>query len=152
MGYRRSVADSVSVGEMMHMREVLGLSNGEIAKKVGCCTNTVIRMIGPHPEGKRAKRKAQRPLLPPTEKTEHKSFRERCEEVLGVPDVVTVTETAVKGKDDLQKRLNELTLLFGKETVKGYLRCVGYQAGTSIGMPVMTCEECLEALREMEDE
>ena len=65
MGYRRSVANSVSVGEMMHMREVLGLSNGEIAKKVGCCTNTVIRMIGPHPEGKRAKRKAQRPLTPP---------------------------------------------------------------------------------------
>lgn len=65
MGYRRAIAESVSVGEMMHMREVLGLSNGEIAKKVGCCTNTVIRMIGPHPEGKRAKRKAQMPLPPP---------------------------------------------------------------------------------------
>lgn len=62
---RRSITDSVSVGEMMHMREVLGLSNGEIAKKVGCCTNTVIRMIGPHPEGKRAKRKVSRPLPPP---------------------------------------------------------------------------------------
>lgn len=64
MGYRRAIAESVSVVEMMHMREALGLSNGEIAKKVGCCTNTVIRMIGPHPEGKRAKRKAQRPLPP----------------------------------------------------------------------------------------
>jgi hypothetical protein len=150
MGYRRSIADSVSVGEMMHMREVLGLSNGEIAKKVGCCTNTVIRMIGPHPEGKGARRKTAKPL-PPPENLGHKSFRERCEEVLGVPDVVTVTETVVKGKDDLQKRLDELTLLFGKEAVRGYLRCVGHQAGTSIGMPVMTCEECLEALRKLED-
>ena len=69
-----------------------------------------------------------------------------------MPDVVTVTESVVKSKDELQKRLDELTLLFGKEAVKGYLRCVGYQAGTSIGMPVMTCEECLEALREMGDE
>lgn len=66
MGYRMSVMDSVSVGEMMHMRNVLGMSNGEIAERIGCCSLTVRRAIGPHPEGKRrARRKKEIPLPPP---------------------------------------------------------------------------------------
>ena len=62
--YSRRVSDSVSVSEMLHMRNVLGLSNGEIAQRLGCCTATVKRMIGVHPEGKKAKRKSK-PLPPP---------------------------------------------------------------------------------------
>ena len=33
--YSRRVSDSVSVSEMLHMRNVLGLSNGEIAQRLG---------------------------------------------------------------------------------------------------------------------
>ena len=150
MGYRRAVSDSVSVGEMMHMREVLGLSNGEIAQKVGCCTQTVIRMIGPHPERKRAKRKAARPL-PPQEKTERKSFRQRCEEVLGVPDVVTVVEAEMKPKAELYTRLDEMVMVLGMETVKAYLRCMAYQAAMDGDMPVLTKAECLEEIKKLED-
>lgn len=77
--YSRRVSDSVSVSEMLHMRNVLGLSNGEIAQRLGCCTATVKRMIGVHPDGKRAKRKSK-PLPPVVEKVPEmprQSFRQR---------------------------------------------------------------------------
>lgn len=77
------LSNSISVAEMMHMREEEGLSNGEIAKRLGIHINTVIKYIGKHPDGKRARRKPKNlPVL--TEKTEvpempHESFKERCE-------------------------------------------------------------------------
>lgn len=151
---RRSITQSVSVGEMLHMRNVLGLSNGEIAEKVDCSAMTIRRAIGPHPEGKRrTRRKPEKPLPPPVLQAPAKSFRQRCEEVLGVPDVkADMLETTVKGKAELQKVLDNMALLFGKTAVKAYLRCAGYLAGTQDGMPVLTCDECFAELRRMEGE
>ena len=156
MGYRTSIMDSVSVSEMLHMRNVLGLSNGEIAQRLGCCTATVKRMIGVHPEGKMAKRKSK-PLPPPVvdkvPEMPRQSFRQRCEEVLGMPEAkADVLETTVKTKADLQKFLGDMVLLFGKTAVKGYLRCFGYLAGTKDGVPVLTSDECFAELRKMEGE
>lgn len=149
-----SVTKDVSCTEMYHMRDQ-GMSNRDIAEKLDCSISTVYGMIGKQPKGIRAKRRTKPlPFLAPAvEKAAEevgKSFRERCEEMLGTPKVVTVTETVVKSKADVQNRLDELVLLFGVETVRCYLRCVGYQAGTKDGMPVLTCEECLEALKRME--
>ena len=157
MGYRTSVTDSVSVGEMMHMRNVLGMSNGEIAERIGCCSLTVRRAIGPHPEGKRrARRKKEIPLPPPVldkvPEMPRQSFRQRCEEVLGVPEKVAVVETVVKTRNDLHKVLDDMALLFGKTAVKAYLRCAGYLAGTQDGSPVLTSDECFAELRKMEGE
>lgn len=153
--YSRRVSDSVSVSEMLHMRNVLGLSNGEIAQRLGCCTATVKRMIGVHPDGKRAKRKSK-PLPPPVvdkvPEMPRQSFRQRCEEVLGMPEKVEVVETVVKTRNDLHKVLDDMALLFGKTAVKAYLRCAGYLAGTQDGSPVLTSDECFAELRKMEGE
>lgn len=153
--YSRRVSDSVSVSEMLHMRNVLGLSNGEIAQRVGCCTATVKRMIGVRPDGKKAKRKSK-PLPPPVvdevPEMPRQSFRQRCEEVLGMPEKVEVVETVVKTRNDLHKVLDDMALLFGKTAVKAYLSCAGYLAGTQDGSPVLTSDECFEELRKMEGE
>lgn len=100
----------------MHMRNEEGLSNGEIAKRLGCTTNTVIRYIGKHPDGKRARRKPKNlPVL--TEKTEvpempHKSFAERCEEDLGEPTVLHTLKhdyAARKEAEELSKKLENFS-------------------------------------------
>ena len=153
----RSITQSVSVGEMLHMRNVLGLSNGEIAEKVGCSALTIRRAIGPHPEGKRrARRKMEKPLPPPileqVPEMPRQSFRQRCEEVLGMPEKVEVVETVVKTRNDLHKVLDDMALLFGRTAVKAYLRCAGYLAGTQDGSPVLTSDECFAELRKMEGE
>jgi hypothetical protein len=89
-----SILKSVSVSEMLHMREQ-GLSNAEIADKIGCSHVTVIRHIGKAPfvkSGRGRKKKENDTLgLPPVgdkpiPEMPHKSFVERCEEVLHKPD------------------------------------------------------------------
>ena len=89
-----SILKSVSISEMLHMRDA-GLSNAEIADKIGCSYNTVNRHIGKAPfvkPGRGRKKKANDTLgLPPVGEMPiieipHKSFAERCEEVLHKPD------------------------------------------------------------------
>ena len=43
------LTESVSISELKHMREVEGLSNAEITKRVGCAVSTVIAHIGKQP-------------------------------------------------------------------------------------------------------
>lgn len=43
------LTESVSISELKHMREVEGLGNAEIAKRVGCAVSTVIVHIGKQP-------------------------------------------------------------------------------------------------------
>ena len=43
------LTESVSISEPKHMREVEGLSNAEIAKRIGCAVSTVIAYIGKQP-------------------------------------------------------------------------------------------------------
>lgn len=83
------MTDSVSISELMHMREVEGLSNGEIALRLGVHPNTICKPTGPHPDGKRAKYKRHAraeqapPALPENKVVEvdqpKRSFVERCE-------------------------------------------------------------------------
>ena len=67
-----------------------------------------------------------------------------------MPEKVEVVETVVKTRNDLQKVLDDMTLLFGRTAVKAYLRCAGYLAGTQDGSPVLTSDECFAELRKME--
>ena len=110
------LSNSISVAEMMHMRNEEGLSNGEIAKRLGIHINTVIKYIGKHPDGKRARRKPKSlPTL--TEKTEvpetpRKSFAERCEEALGEPMVLHTLKhdyAARKEAEELSKKLDNFS-------------------------------------------
>jgi hypothetical protein len=86
-----SILKSVSISEMLHMRE-MGLSNAEIADKVGCSYITVNRHIGRAPfvkPGRGRKKKENDTLgLPPVGDKlvpvmPHKSFAERLEESYG---------------------------------------------------------------------
>jgi hypothetical protein len=85
-----SILKSVSISEMLRMRE-MGLSNAEIADKVGCSYITVNRHIGRAPFKKsRSDNHKASPLPPvgdkPIPEMPRKSFAERCEEVLHKPD------------------------------------------------------------------
>ena len=75
-----SILKFVSVSEMLHLRNEEGLSNKEIADKIGCSYNTVNRHIGAAPFVKqRGSRKTR--ALPAAELPEmpRESFKERCE-------------------------------------------------------------------------
>ncbi len=50
MARKIKLTDSVSISELKHMREVEGLSNAEIAKRIGCAVSTVIAHIGKQPK------------------------------------------------------------------------------------------------------
>lgn len=90
------LSDSISISELMHMREVEGLSNGEIAKKLDVHVSTIRGLIGAHPDGKRAKRKNKQ--LPPLVEASvpdmpRESFKERCERLMAQADEKTAQET-----------------------------------------------------------
>lgn len=90
-----SILKSVSVSEMLHLREVEGLSNREIANKIGCSYNTVNRHIGQAPFRK-TRWDSRKDKLPPLkapkrdlealEPLKRMSFAERCEQALGKPE------------------------------------------------------------------
>lgn len=88
---KHSILKSVSISEMLHMRE-MGLSNAEIADKIGCSYSTVNRHIGGAPFVKpgigRKKKGIDALGLPPAGNTPipempRKSFAERLEEAYG---------------------------------------------------------------------
>lgn len=84
------LTDSISISELMHMREVEGLSNAQIAKKLDCHISTVYHLIGKQPREITRRnqmagmRKAKElPPLPDNKAVEidqpKMSFAERCE-------------------------------------------------------------------------
>ena len=94
------LSNSISVAEMMHMREAEGLSYADIAKRLGISSKTVYAYIGKQPSGMRKpwgsnRKKDELPALP--ENTEvpempHKSFKERLEEMGNFKPFVTEEE------------------------------------------------------------
>lgn len=80
---------SISVAEMLHMRNEEGLSNADIAKRLGISMKTVYAYIGKQPTGMRKpwgsnRKKDELPAkMEQTEVPEmpHKSFKERLEEM-----------------------------------------------------------------------
>ena len=84
MMYHASITKSISVSEMMHLREQ-GKSNAEIADICGCLRVTVYNMIGKQPAGIRKPYKPRSPVksLPKLEEKQtpvHVPFAERCEQ------------------------------------------------------------------------
>lgn len=86
-----SILKSVSISEMLHMRE-MGLSNAEIADKIGCSYITVNRHIGRAPfvkpgRGRKKQENGTLGLVPvgnkPLPEMPHKSFAQRLEESYG---------------------------------------------------------------------
>lgn len=51
MGKGHKLLDDISVSEMMRMREEEGLSNYEIAMRLGVTPTTILRHIGRQPRG-----------------------------------------------------------------------------------------------------
>ena len=109
MARGHKLTDSISISELMHMREVEGLSNGEIARKLGCSINTIHAHIGSHPEGKRAKRKhKQLPSLPEKQIPDmpRESFKERCERLMARADERKADAEADKAREAHCKALD----------------------------------------------
>lgn len=106
------LSKSISVAELMHLREVEGLSNGEIAEKIGCHINTVIKYIGKHPDGKRKKRKVRAKEPPKTlsdfeamKYERAKSFKERLEESYKRPVPVGTVKIPETVREDIERKL-----------------------------------------------
>lgn len=102
----KKLSNSVSVSELMHMREELGMTNKQIAERLGISYMTVKRYIGNQPEGMRAAPKRKEKPLPPVETVAVEpapvlSFTERLaamQEKQGVPTVtyeVTAADLAL---------------------------------------------------------
>lgn len=82
---KQKITDTISVAEMLHMRNVEGMSNAEIAKRIGCSVSAVISHIGKQPASmtranyerwqKNRKAKKEEPSTPVGEPTKpHESF------------------------------------------------------------------------------
>lgn len=82
---KQKITDTISVAEMLHMRNVEGMSNAEIAKRIGCSVSAVISHIGKQPASmtkanyerwqKNRKTKKVEPSTPVGEPTKpHESF------------------------------------------------------------------------------
>lgn len=108
-----SILKSVSISEMLHMRE-MGLSNAEIADKVGCSYITVNRHIGRAPfvkPGRGRKKKENDTLgLPPVgnnplPEMPHKSFAERLEEIYKKPAPVGTVKVLEEAREDIERKL-----------------------------------------------
>lgn len=111
------LTESVSVSELKHMREVEGLSNAEIAKRVGCAVSTAIAYIGKQPvemtkRNQMAGLRRVKELPPLTEtKTEipdmpRESFKERCERLMAKADERKADAEADKAREAHCKALD----------------------------------------------
>lgn len=131
------LSKSVSVAELMHMREKEHLSNQDIAKRLGISVKTVYAYIGKQPSGMRKpwgsnRKKDELPAL--SENTEvpempHKSFKERLEEMDQRHGALA--EQAVSLIGDVYKKLALKEELGKIETA----------------LPTLTSKEKIEALR-----
>ena len=105
-----SILKSVSISEMLHLRDT-GLSNAEIADKIGCSYNTVNRHIGKAPfKKRRVDNRKVKPHPPvgenPHPEMPHKSFAERLAESYKKPVPVGTVKIPEKVQDDIGKKLD----------------------------------------------
>lgn len=110
---RPSILKTVSISEMLHLRDA-GLSNAEIADKIGCSYGTVNRHIGKAPfvkPGRGRKKKENDTLgLPPVgnnpiPEMPHKSFAERLEESYKKPVPAGTVKIPEKVQEDIERKL-----------------------------------------------
>lgn len=60
----KKLLDEISIQELREMREIEGLSNGEIAERLGVSCSTIYKHIGGHPNGVRKKRSTPTGAVP----------------------------------------------------------------------------------------
>lgn len=110
-----SILKSVSISEMLHMRET-GLSNAEIADKIGCSYATVNRHIGKAPFIKpgcgRKKKDSDTLGLPPVgdqalPEMPRKSFAQRLEESYKKPVPVGTVKLPEEVQEDIERKLED---------------------------------------------
>ena len=108
-----SILKAVSISEMLHMRE-MGLSNAEIADKIGCSYITVNRHIGKAPfvkPGRGRKKKENGTLgLPPVgnnplPEMPHKSFAEKLEESYKKAVSFGTVKVLEEAREDIERKL-----------------------------------------------
>lgn len=108
-----SILKSVSISEMLHMRAA-GLSNAEIAEKIGCSYNTVNRHIGRAPfvkpgSGRKKKENDTLGLVPvgnkPIPEMPHKSFAQRLEESYKKAVPVGTVKVLEEAREDIEHKL-----------------------------------------------
>lgn len=112
---RPRITDSISISEMKHMREVEGMSNQQIADRLGISIGAVYNHLGKRPKemteknlaNKRCRKKNKLPVaesLPAAELPEmpRESFKERCERMAKACEPAThpLSETVHKHIDD----------------------------------------------------
>lgn len=122
MYHKQKITDSVSISEMLAMREQ-GMSNADIAKRIGCTTSAVVKYIGKQPKeitranhrgGRSAKLPVAESLPAETQVPDmpRKSFAERCKEALGEPMVLHTLKhdyAARKEAEELSKKLENFS-------------------------------------------
>lgn len=129
---KQKITDTVSVAEMLHMRNVEGMSNAEIAKRIGCSVSAVINHIGKQPASmtkanyerwqKNRKAKKAEPSTPVGEPTKpHESFAdlvarvkaeaaiEKNKKELGIEEKPETLPEAEAVKTDIQAKPEPLT-------------------------------------------
>lgn len=104
-----SILETVSISEMLHLRDT-GLSNAEIADKIGCSQATVIRHIGKAPFRKSRDDNRKSKTLPPVgdkpiPEMPHKSFAQRLEESYKKPVLVGTVKIPETVKEDIERKL-----------------------------------------------
>lgn len=134
----RKLSASVNISELLAMREQ-GLTNYQIAERLGVTYRTIVSYIGKQPKGLRApkgSRKGTKPLadIEP-------------EEVAESPvDVSSLIEGPAE-----DAFVHELLAVFGRKTVRNYLKVALYVSG-NVFITTPTHVGMLSALRKMNAE
>ena len=116
----KSLLNDISMQELSTMREN-GMTNREIAEKLDVAYSCIHRLLGPRPDGMRAKpRRKEKPLPTLPEKLvevdqPHKSFAQRCEEILKRTD--NVVEAVREHHEEVKKMFEPGSAPVGEDVV-----------------------------------
>lgn len=66
--YKKSLANEISISELKQYRQE-GLTNKQIAQRVGCCPATIARYLGKQPAGLRAPYGSEKAIVKSVEET-----------------------------------------------------------------------------------
>ena len=136
MYHKQKITDSVSISEMLAMREQ-GMGNADIAKRIGCVTSAVVKYIGKQPKeitraNHRGGRSAKLPVaesLPAATQVPDmpkESFAERCERLYkrAHADIMPAEEKPALAKLPEEEVVSEPTTSEIAREVLSSLECV----------------------------
>ena len=136
MYHKQKITDSLSISEMLAMREQ-GMSNADIAKRIGCTTSAVVKYIGKQPKeitranhrgGRSAKLPVAESLPAETQVPDmpKESFAERCERLYkrAHADIMPAEETPALAKLPEEEVVSEPATSEIAREVLSSLECV----------------------------